>query len=361
MTIDEMIPKLIRAGLENDMKSFEIISLTIANKLKTRNKDVSEEIINVLSYKNMGNSAFRAIGFKDTPVNNKNNTSLANIEEVIEIEEPVLNDVVKKQYEKFLEERENIDKLIKHGMKADNTILVYGAPGVGKTYSAKWLSYKLNKPLVNLDLSSVISSYLGETGSNLKSVLDYAKEVNGILFLDEFDAIAKKRDDSRDIGELKRIVNVLLKELENWPSSSIVIAATNHPELLDRAIWRRFDIKINIPMPDIEIREKIIIKELGDLKIPSKSIYFISKMTSGISSAEIVRLCKNIKKTHILKQKKLDECILENLKISTEKFKSFEKVEICKKIKEIWPSISASEIQKITSIPVSSIYKYLKK
>ena len=212
MDIYEMIAKLIRAGLENDMKSFEVISLSIANKLKSKNKLISNEIINTLSYKNMGSSSYRSVGLKDVPIEAKNKTNLARIEEPLEIEEPILSEDVRKQFEQFLKERRSMQKLLEFGVKPNNSILLYGEPGVGKTYSAKWLSYKLNKPIVNLDLSSVISSYLGETGSNLKTVLDYAKGQNAILFLDEFDAIAKRRDDSRDVGELKRIVNVLLKE-----------------------------------------------------------------------------------------------------------------------------------------------------
>lgn len=359
MNIEEILPKLIRCGLENDMKSFEMISLTIANKLKNKNKELSNEIIQALSYKNMGSSAFRSIGINDTPISKKNGVELAKIEDAIEIEEPIFSSDTKQIYEKFLIEQNNIEELLKFGVKADNSILIYGEPGVGKTYSAKWLAYKLDKPIINLDLSSVISSYLGETGSNLKSVLDYAKEVNGILFLDEFDAIAKKRDDSRDIGELKRIVNVLLKELEDWPANSIIIAATNHPELLDKAIWRRFDVKINIPIPTYELRKNIIARELGSLKNNKKEIDLLSGVTEGVSSAEVVRLCKNVKKSYILESKDIHDCIISNIKIDTSNLKPSEKSDICKKIKKYNPKVKTIEIEKITGIPSSSIYRYL--
>lgn len=361
MTIEEMIAKLIRVGLENDMKSFELIALTIANKLKVKNKIVSNEIINTISYKNIGSSTYRAVGLKEVPIDIKTKVNLAKIEEPLEVKAPILSKKVKYLYDRFLKERENAQELLKFGVKPNNSILLYGEPGVGKTYSVKWLSYKLNKPIVNLDLSSVISSYLGETGSNLKMVLDYAKEVDGILFLDEFDAIAKKRDDSRDIGELKRIVNVLLKELENWPDNSIIVAATNHPELLDKAIWRRFDVKINIELPTNSLRKEIINRELEGLNINDYLYEFIVEVTDGINSAEIVRICQNIKKSYILDSKDIQECVLKNIKIDISNLTSSDKIRLCKKLKKINSKIKPCEIEEITGIPKSTIYKYLAK
>ena len=98
-----------------------------------------------------------------------------------------------------------------------------------------------------------MSSYLGRTGSNIRHVLDYAKGVDGVLLLDELDAIAKRRDDATDVGELKRLVTVLLQEIDDWPSSGLLIAATNHPGLLDPAVWRRFELRVSFPMPGDDV------------------------------------------------------------------------------------------------------------
>ena len=297
MDIDSMIPKLIRAGFEDDKRAFEVISISIANRIKKKNPKIAEEINNIICYKDLGTSTYRSIGMNDLPTTKKNSENLVTIEEVDEIEMPILDKQIYNEYTRFILEQDKKNELMNHGVKASNTILLYGEPGVGKTYSAKWLAYKLNKPLINLNLATVISSLLGETGNNIKSVLDYAKTTEGVLFLDEFDSIAKKRDDDRDVGELKRIVNVLLKELEQWPTNGIVIAATNHPNLLDKAIWRRFDLKINLPMPNQEIRELIIKRELGDSDyINDEFIKLMSLLTEDVNSAEIVRYCTNIKK-----------------------------------------------------------------
>lgn len=141
------------------------------------------------------------------------------------------------------------EELVAAGVSPTLTLLLKGPPGVGKTHAAQWLAEQLDLPLFAADLAGVVSSYLGSTGRNLRRVLDYAKEQPCVLLLDEFDALAKRRDDDSDVGELKRIVNVLLLELERWPSNCLLVAATNHPELLDRAVERRFDRIIDIPPP----------------------------------------------------------------------------------------------------------------
>ncbi|EHK2354967.1 ATP-binding protein [Clostridium perfringens] len=361
MDIDSMVPKLIRAGFEDDKRAFEVISISIANRMKRKNPKIAEEINNIICYKDLGTSAYRSIGMNDLPTTKKDNENLVTIDEVDELNEPILDERIKSEYSRFLLEQEKKEELMKYGIKASNTILLYGEPGVGKTYSAKWLAYKLNKPLINLNLATVVSSLLGETGSNIKSVLDYAKRNNGVLFLDEFDSIAKKRDDDRDVGELKRIVNVLLKELEQWPINGIVIAATNHPELLDKAIWRRFDLKINLPMPNQEIRYLIIKRELAEIEyIDNSFIELMSYLTKDINAAEIVRYCTNIKKNYILYGNIIDVNSLKPLIENIYNDKKIDKCNLCKMIKSSLPRIKVDDISELTGVPTSSIYRYLK-
>lgn len=362
MNVEGMIPKLIRAGFENDKRAFEVISIAIANRLKKQNPKVAEEINSIICYKDLGTSAYRSIGMSDLPTTRKNNENLVDIEEIDDIKEPILNEEIRAEYARLLLEQEKKDELMRFGVKAANTILLYGEPGVGKTHSAKWLAYKMNKPLINLNLATVVSSLLGETGSNIKSVLDYAKLNNGILFLDEFDSIAKKRDDDRDVGELKRIVNVLLKELEQWPVNGIVIAATNHPELLDKAIWRRFDLKINLPMPNKEIRSLLIHRELSDIKyINNTFMDLLADLTEDINAAEIVRYCTNIKKDYVLYGSYSSTEAIKKLIRNISSKKSIDKGNLCKMIKESLPNIKVDEIADLTEIPASSIYRYLRK
>ncbi len=166
--------------------------------------------------------------------------------------EPIYESAVRQKLEQLVSERQNVDRLLGEGLTPTRSALFVGGPGVGKTLAARWLAKALGKPLLVLDLSVVMSSFLGRTGSNLRRVLDYAKSQDAVLLLDEFDAIAKKRDDTTEVGELKRLVTVLLQEIDDWPSAGLLLAATNHPTLLDPAVWRRFEMVINFPGPDAE-------------------------------------------------------------------------------------------------------------
>lgn len=360
MNIENMLPKLIRAGFENDMKSFEVIAITIASKLKKTNALISDEINEVIFNKNVGNNSYRSVGLDNLPTGKKNNLNLINVKEIDNIEEPILPENIKILFQKFINEQSKAQDLMSFGVKPSNSILLYGEPGVGKTYSAQWLSMKLGKPLIVLDLSSVISSYLGETGANLRSVLDYAKSNNAILFLDEFDAIAKKRDDVRDVGELKRIVNVLLKELEEWPIGSMVIAATNHPELLDKAIWRRFDLKIEIEMPNKAMRKEIVSRELSNFKdVNNKFVDLLADATTNESAAEIVRICDDLKREYVLSNKDINSLIISRMRDYIDGMDVKQKKQLVTDLHEL-NTMSVNEICEITSIPKSTIYRYIK-
>jgi hypothetical protein len=171
---------------------------------------------------------------------------------------PVLNAREEALVSGFLREQHESPRLVAAGISPARTMLLVGPPGVGKTMTARHIADELGLPLISVDLAALMSSYLGRTGQNLRKVLDYARGTRCVFLLDEFDALAKRRDDDSDIGELKRIVNVLLLELEDWPTGGLLIAATNHPELLDRAIQRRFDAVIALDLPDTGSRQRII-------------------------------------------------------------------------------------------------------
>lgn len=166
--------------------------------------------------------------------------------------------VVQTHLEEIVAERRKAKALRIAGVGLTRTVLLSGPPGVGKTLAAKWLAAKLKLPLVSLDLATCVSSYLGTSGRNIAAVFDYARSGKCVLLLDEFDAIAKRRDDAADIGELKRVVNVILLELDKWPDSSLLVAATNHAQLLDSAIDRRFDRSVEVPVPQAEQRRAIL-------------------------------------------------------------------------------------------------------
>lgn len=194
--------------------------------------------------------------------------------------EPIWIDSVRTPLEDIILEQKNAHLLEAANIHPSRSILFTGPPGVGKTLAAHWLEKKLGRKLHTLNLASIMSSYLGRTGANLSKVLNDAANENSILFLDEFDSIGKSRGDSGDVGELKRLVTVLLQSLDNWPESGLLIAATNHPELLDKAVWRRFDHVINFELPSA-FDQSLFVNE----KLKSSSSDINSELSKLIGSA----------------------------------------------------------------------------
>ena len=195
-----------------------------------------------------------AMGMKkemNIPVDAESRTTLADIiyphENNIEV---VLSKSNSKKLESFILSYKNADKLNSLGIGVPNTLLLYGPPGCGKTKCAYLIAKELNLPLVIGRLDSLISSYLGTTAKNIRTLFEFAQKMPCVLFLDEFDAIAKARDDSNELGELKRVVNSLLQNVDGMSKDSLLLAATNHEQLLDSAVWRRFDYKLEIELPD---------------------------------------------------------------------------------------------------------------
>lgn len=193
--------------------------------------------------------------------------------------------------QQFVDEQNNAANLKKHNIPAANRLLLCGPPGCGKTMTAYAIGNALNLPIAYVRLDGLVSSYLGQTSTNLRKVFDSVKNQRIILFLDEFDAIAKKRDDTNELGELKRVVTTLLQNFDNLPSNVILIAATNHEHLLDPAIWRRFNFTITLDLPALEQRKALIQNGLSKYDINAKiDIGAIAKVTEGMSGALIEEL-----------------------------------------------------------------------
>lgn len=168
--------------------------------------------------------------------------------------ELVLPDLVVDSCRELLEEQHRLELLRAHGLEPRHRMLVLGPPGTGKTTLAEGLAEALMVPLVVIRYELVIGSFLGETGARLAQLFDWARSRRCVLFLDEFDAIAKERGDIHETGEVKRVVSSLLMLIDEMPAHTVVVAASNHPELLDRAVERRFELVLKLPAPNQSAR-----------------------------------------------------------------------------------------------------------
>ncbi|MFT7173340.1 MAG: ATP-dependent 26S proteasome regulatory subunit [Paracoccaceae bacterium] len=197
-------------------------------------------------------------------------------------------------------------RLAAHGLKARKRILLYGPPGCGKSLGAERLAWATGLPLHRVRFDTLISSYFGETAANLGKVFEAAERQPCALFLDECDTIARARGDRNDVGEVSRVVNMLLQLLEDYRGEGLVIAATNFYESLDTAIYRRFDEAIEIPTPGITEIARLLKMSLASLKVDN-SIDFgqFAGSLDGFSFSEVERTAQNAAK----------RCIMDNRKI----------------------------------------------
>ncbi|WP_282741604.1 AAA family ATPase [Olsenella uli] len=189
-------------------------------------------------------------GLSAKPVDQESRMEMVDVESVLPGDvDLIFSDFLRSEIDGVVTMRRKRDILARHGIDAQNYLLLYGPPGCGKTSIARYIAAQTGLPLVTARLDSLVSSLLGSTAKNIRKVFDYAAQQECVLFLDEFDVVAKRRDDENELGELKRVVNSLLQNIDSFGDDSILIAATNHQNLLDPAIWRRFNKVIEVPMP----------------------------------------------------------------------------------------------------------------
>lgn len=243
------------------------------------------------------------------------------------ISDLILSTDVVSMIEQLVTEHFRVDLLRSYGLEPRNKILLIGPPGNGKTSLAEGIAEALMIPLYVVKYESLVGSYLGETASRLKKLIDYVSTRNCIVFFDEFETLGKERGDTYETGEIKRVVSSLLLQIDNLPSHVIVIGATNHPELLDRAVWRRFQIKITLPIPT---RNNIIVW-LEKFQHEHKILFeyapeTIAKKLLGINYAELEEFGFSILRQYVLSlpDSNIKDIVGTELKIKTMNMKESE-------------------------------------
>ena len=258
--------KIIEGGVVCDSKKVVNYSLQLATSLeKSGEEKLAQRIKDAI--KRRPQSVATLDSFMARPVDSETRLDIVDVTYPSITEDClVFSRYVHDALSQFVEEFKRSDQLIQYGITPANSLLLYGPPGCGKSSAAKLIASKLQLPLVTAQLDSLVSSLLGSTAKNIRKVFEYAKQQSCVLFLDEFDVIAKMRDDKNELGELKRVVNSLLQNIDQFGPNSVLIAATNHDQLLDPAVWRRFATTLRIDLPDADGVESILKLNLNGVK-----------------------------------------------------------------------------------------------
>ncbi|MCH5233897.1 MAG: ATP-binding protein [Muribaculaceae bacterium] len=287
------------------------------------------------------------------------------------LKEPIFDTPIKDAINSVILDWSNYEKLIRLEAVPSRSCLIYGLPGTGKTHLAKWMAKKLGLPIVKAKLDGIVSSFLGTSSRNIGSLFTFANRYKCILLLDEFDAIAKLRNDPQEVGEVKRIVNTLLQCLDFRDEIGFTIGITNHEQLLDPAIWRRFDVQIEIPKPSISVIPILLQNFISPLNYNDAEIAFLSWCMQDSSGADIKNLSNWLKRMSIIdeyKEESLYQLLQRYILLNTGRISDKVKTAISQtpdniytNLKTAIPDLKQKDIAEIFKMTPSSFCKMIQK
>lgn len=302
MDSDKLL-KLFRALSKRDSNALQAIAWeAIEDEKRKKHHLLARQLENILAQNPNGTDLN---GIKQTPPIPRDNEKGFRLLDVKKLyhnwNDVILSRETESLLKQIVDENTQETLLATYGLKPKRKILFFGPPGTGKTLSAKVISSVLGYPLVLVRFDSVISSYLGETASNLRKIFDFTETGKSVVLFDEFDIIGKQRDDPTEHGEIKRVVNNFMLMIENYEGDSLLIASTNHPQLLDVGLWRRFDEVVYFGLPNKQSRKQIFDKYLRTFKKePNFNLGTILDESNRFSGADIEQACVEALKREIL-------------------------------------------------------------
>ena len=224
------------------------------------------------------------------------------------LQDMTLSGELKTQLERVIKEQRHAVDILSHGLQPRRKLLLIGPPGTGKTMTASVLAGELGLPLFQVRLDGLLTKFMGESAAKLRQIFDATQSARGVYFFDEFDAIGSDRGSANDVGEVRRILNSFLLMMEQDESHSLIVGATNHPNILDDALYRRFDDLLYYELPDIDEAIRILRQRLSRVAVKGTSWKRLAARADGLSYAEIVRAANEVLKTAlILKTEQISE------------------------------------------------------
>ncbi len=290
---------LLRSHGDGDDEHFYAVALQVAaHEAKQGHEKLAAEIKQLVDEAKL-NKARRSIVPLTRPKG-----ELANLLTVsypsFRLSDIVLSNQLSAQLRRVIKEHKNAGKILEHGLSPRRKLMLVGPPGTGKTFSASVLAGELGLPLFLVRLDGLLTKYMGETAVKLRQIFDATDRTRGIYFFDEFDAIGSERGLSNDVGEVRRILNSFLQMIDQDPSNSLIIAATNHPEILDRALYRRFDDVLSYDLPDASQASALLRDRLCNYSTDSLDWKRLGDISVGLSFADITRVAQEVIKDSLI-------------------------------------------------------------
>lgn len=297
MARSDLLVNLVKAGSRGDQAQFRRTVEAIAAEERAKNHNVLAERLTELLSNGNGLNGIRGTHTADDQVQ----SLLSELIPRRSFQDLILPPEVVTCVDELVEEQQRCELLRSYNLEPRHRVLLVGPPGNGKTTLAEALAEALMVPLFVVRYEGVIGSYLGETALRLRKLFDFIRTRQCVLFLDEFDTIGKERGDVHETGEIKRVVSSLLLQVDDLPSHVVVVTATNHPELLDRAVWRRFQLRLSLPNPGVEQINEWLQRYQESLGQPfGVGLRELAKKLAGLSFAEVEDFGTDIARCRVL-------------------------------------------------------------
>jgi SpoVK/Ycf46/Vps4 family AAA+-type ATPase len=301
MARSDLLIALVKAGAAGDKKAVRMTTEAIIAEERAKQHNVlADRLITAMQANGHGTHA--SAGLTETAMRGRD--FIAEITPHRRLEDLLLPDQCRRAVDQLIEEQRRASLLRAYGIDPRHRVLLVGPPGNGKTSLAEAIAEALAVAFFIVRYDVIIGSYLGETAGRLKRVFDYARTTPCVLFFDEFDALGKERGDIHETGEIKRVVTSLLMQVDDLPSYTIVISATNHAELLDRAVWRRFQLRLSLPAPTAKKLTQYFERFLKALdEKPGITATTLTKRLGLISYAEAEQFTMDVRRQMVLAMK----------------------------------------------------------
>jgi SpoVK/Ycf46/Vps4 family AAA+-type ATPase len=315
---------LLQSHLEGDDSRFYSVAMQVAaHEAKRGHGKLAEELRTLVDQAKASRAT--VLERKAVPIS-KPRGELANLLSVsypkARLGDMVLNSDLAQQLERIIREQRHAAEILSHGLTPRRKLLLVGPPGTGKTMTASVLAGELGLPLFQVRLDGLITKFMGETAAKLRQIFESTHQARGVYFFDEFDAIGSQRGLANDVGEVRRILNSFLQMIEQDDSHSIIIGATNHPDILDNALFRRFDDLLHYELPDDAHIANVLKSRLSRMTVKNTSWKRLATKAIGLSYAELSRAADEVLKTALIEraenisEKDISQALEERRKLS---------------------------------------------